>query len=85
MSLIIDLTPEEEQKLRERAADFGQEPGDYAASVLRASLEGRPTLSEILAPYRRQVEESGISDEELDSLFEEAREAAFQARRTVRP
>ena len=33
-----------------------------------------PTLDEVLAPFRRQVEESGMSDDELGAFFEEVRE-----------
>jgi hypothetical protein len=39
------------------------------------------TFDEILAPFRDAVERSGISDEELDALFSEARREASDARR----
>ncbi len=32
-----------------------------------------PMFDEILAPFRREVAESGITDEELDALFSRAR------------
>lgn len=39
------------------------------------------SLDELLAPFRRQVEMSGLTESELDRLFEEAREEAFRRRR----
>ncbi|MGH9753409.1 MAG: hypothetical protein ACREA2_11555 [Blastocatellia bacterium] len=36
------------------------------------------TLDEILAPFRAQVEASGITDEDLDSFFEDLREKRFR-------
>ena len=45
----------------------------------------RPRLSEILAPFRRQVRESGISHVALASLFEESREEAWRERRKAEP
>ena len=38
-------------------------------------------FDEILAPFRRNVEESGMSDEELDGVFREARKEASGARK----
>ncbi len=35
-------------------------------------------LDEILAPFRCEVEESGITDDELDALVEEARKEIYQ-------
>ena len=35
MSITIDLAPDEEQRLREKAARQGQNAADYAAAVLR--------------------------------------------------
>jgi hypothetical protein len=36
------------------------------------------TFDEILAPFRQSVAESGMTDEELDALFQEAREEVWQ-------
>jgi hypothetical protein len=35
------------------------------------------TLNEILAPFRAQVEASGITDEELDTFFEDLRDKRY--------
>lgn len=39
------------------------------------------TLSEILEPIRQSFDQSGMSEEELDALFEEARRAVFEESR----
>ncbi len=78
----ILLTPDAEETLRRRAAASGEEIASYAARLLQESLSA-PTVDELLAPFRRQVEESGVTDEELNRLGEELRrEARQQARRT---
>jgi plasmid stability protein len=71
--LHIQLPPDTEAKLRERAATCGQDVAAYAARVLEEAVV-TPSVQELLAPFRRQVEQSGIADEELDGLFEELRD-----------
>ncbi len=38
----------------------------------------RPSLDDILAPVRREFEESGMSRDELDSFMNSVREKAYQ-------
>ena len=38
-------------------------------------------LSEILEPIRQSFDQSGMSEEKLDALFEEARRAVFEESR----
>ena len=39
-----------------------------------------PSIDQLLAPFRRQVEESGMSDEQLDAFYENLRRMAFAER-----
>lgn len=71
------LPPDTEAELRERARASGEDVAAYAARLIRDVLQ-TPYVDELLAPVRRQVEESGISDEELDRLGEELREEVWQ-------
>ena len=48
----------------------------------RIDLLAEKSFDEILAPFRRNVEESGLSDEALEALFTEARKEASRVRRT---
>lgn len=84
MTLTIQLPPEAEKKLRDRAAQNGLEPDAYARKLIEQGLKGgheapsagQPgtTLDEVLAPFRREVEESGMTDDELRAFFTEVRD-----------
>ena len=53
-------------------------------SASGVSVAPIPSLEEILAPVHRQVEASGISDEELDSLFETLRNEVYQEKQAAK-
>lgn len=72
MSISIPLSPEAEARLRERAKAAGEDITAYAARVLHEALTS-PSVDELLAPFRKQVEESGMSDDQLDELYEDLR------------
>jgi hypothetical protein len=82
MTITVDLRAETEQKLRDRAASSGRDVATLARELIERGVDSKPTLEEVLRPFRRQVEESGVADEELDSLFEEARDAAWRNKGT---
>lgn len=78
----IEVTGISEETLRLLDARVRQQGGDlseYIRTLLDKDLHA-PTLSELLAPFRAQVAKSGMSEEDLDHLFAEAREEAFQER-----
>jgi hypothetical protein len=75
--LQVPLAPETEEALRERAKANGQDAATYAARLIQEALSA-PSVDELLAPFRKQVEESGITDEELDQLGEELRHEVWQ-------
>jgi len=77
MSITINLSPDQERRLFERAAQSGTAPVDYIRHLIDRDLH-TPTLDEVLAPFRRQVEESGMSDDELAAFFEEVREDVWR-------
>ena len=53
---------------------------DYIRAVLSREVTGVPSLSEILTPFREQVEASGATDEDLARLFSAAREDSYRER-----
>ncbi len=75
--ITISLSPETESKLQERAAAAGQDVRQYAARLLEEAIVA-PSVEELLAPFRQQVAESGMSDTELDSMFEELRDEVWK-------
>ncbi len=76
MSLSISLSPQAEANLRQRAAAEGKDPTAYASELVENAVT-KPTLDEILAPYRKQISESGMSDQQLDSFYEQLRNEAW--------
>ena len=79
MSLEISLSPDAETKLKERASAAGKDPSAYASELIEQVVK-RPSLDEMLAPFRTQVAQSGMSDEQLDAFYEELRDEAWQGR-----
>ena len=68
MDMMISISEDVVARLKERAAESGETMPAYAAKVLSETVT-RPTIDEILAPFRKQVAESGMSDEALDDFF----------------
>jgi hypothetical protein len=79
--LQIPLPPDVEARLRERAKARGEDVSALAARLLEDALS-TATVDELLAPFRRQVAESGITDDELDRLGEELRDEVWRDAQT---
>ena len=82
MTRIIEI-PLPEELLRlvdEKAQSAGLGRDAYIRAILSKDVTGEPSISEILSSFRSQVGSSGISDEELDRLFFEAREESYRER-----
>jgi hypothetical protein len=89
MTLTLDLPPELEKKLRERATASGQDVAGYLYRLIEREVLGTSggeapaastgkTFDQILAPIREGFQQSGMTEEELTALFEEAREEVWQ-------
>lgn len=72
MTVQIPLAPDEEAKLRERAATLGQ---DLQTFVRQAALEkaDRPTLTDLLSPIHEDTRRRGITVERVDDAIDRAR------------
>ena len=77
MSLLIELTPEQESRLRERAATRGEDPLDYGRSLIESGLR-LPDLKDLLAPIRQDFAASGMAVDELEALIESTRDAVYR-------
>lgn len=73
MTLTLTLPSELERQLRARAAECGKDVETVARELLEQGVSTRPTLDAILAPFRHQVAASGLNEDDLTALFEEAR------------
>ncbi len=78
MTLTINLSPELERMLQARASASGQQVNEFVAKTLEEKLRGQPTADELLAPFREQVESSGMTDEQLEGFFDELREDVWR-------
>lgn len=91
MSITINLSPETEKKLWKRAAQDGVAPDALAHNLLELALNGegeaalgsRPStaLDQVLAPFRHEVDASGMTDDELKDFFTEVRDDVRSTKR----
>jgi len=90
MTVTIDLSPDEERRLRERVERLGQDLTGYVRRLIREDLEtpapGGRTFAEILAPVHDDARRDGVTEEERDALLEEAlRTSRAERRRGAAP
>jgi plasmid stability protein len=93
MTITLDLPPETERKLHERAAAHGQTVEVFIRQVLEREVvetggtrvatvpERSKPVDEILEPVRREFEESGMTEEELVRFLTEVRDEVRKERR----
>ena len=72
-----DLIPRLEQKARSAGLDREQ----YVRALVSRDLAGPRTFDEILGGFREEVAASGVSDSELDQLFDSARQDSLAERK----
>ncbi len=80
MVLSIPITPDTEAKLRAQAAVVGVDVETFAARTLER-VASRPPLDELLAPLRAEFDASGMTDEQLADLLEQAKHEMRAERR----
>ena len=78
MTLTIELPPELEKTVRLQAAKRGLDVSAFVLQAVHEKLAKARTFDEICTPFARAVAATGISDEEFDRFFEEAREKVWQ-------
>ncbi len=89
MTVTLELEPEIELTAAEQAKEEGLPLTAYVELVVKDAILKRrrvrqlseKSFDEILKPFRDEVEASGITDDQLDGLFTEARKEVFKARR----
>lgn len=80
MILRIDISPETEAKLRERAVADSQPLEQVATRLIEEAIR-RPTLDEVLAPIRAEFDASGMTDDQLSEMLEKAKHELRAQRR----
>jgi hypothetical protein len=84
MTVLIDLPPELEKRLQERAAQARQDMKSFIIQAVKEKIAKSPPFEEICAPFVQAVQASGLTDEELEKFFEEVRDEVWQEKQTKR-
>lgn len=71
---IAGLPPGTKKAIEELSRSKGKSAEEYLRMLIEAEILSEQTFSEILAPIRQNFRESGMSEEQLEALFEDARE-----------
>jgi hypothetical protein len=69
--LTIELPPDTQAKLEKRATETGQDMQTYVLTLIHRDVDSS-TLRELFAPVREQIQESGVTDKELEAELETA-------------
>jgi hypothetical protein len=88
MTINIELRPEVERALLERARMSGRDISQYVHQVLTEHIRSgqspetaSKTFDEILAPVREGWQQGGMSEDEITALFVETRDEVRKERR----
>ena len=85
MTVTLNLPPDLEKTVRQQAAKNGQDIDAFVLQAVNEKLAKARTFDEICAPFAQAVAASGISDDEFDRFFEEAREEVWQEKQGKKP
>src|SRR5438552_898194 len=75
-SLVLRLPADTERRVRERAEQVGRPVNDYVCELIERDLTGAnrqkviADINQVLEPLRRDFDESGMTDEELDAFLQ---------------
>ncbi len=78
--LTLQIPPDAEARLAEKARSAGMDMPSYAQQILVTEAR-RPTLREISGPIGEAFAASGMSEDELSDLLEEAKHKMRSDRR----
>ncbi len=90
MTLNLKLPPDTEKRLHERASQAGESVEGTAVKLIEEALKengvrttdhASKTFDEILAPIRAEWQRSGLSDEEVDRLYDDTLQKVRGAKR----
>ena len=80
MVISVNISEGTKQMLAQQAAMRGQSIESYAAELIRKGVVGGRSFAEILAPFREEISNAQIHDDELDRVVGEARNEVHSAK-----
>ena len=84
MELRIVVPDETKSALEQRARARGcSDVRKYVEQLISADLLAAKSFDEILAPIRKGFQQSGISEEDAEALFKDARDEVYREQRTT--
>lgn len=78
MSITIQLSADDEKRLAQRTARSGRDLTGYVHLLIERDIQPPAGADEAIAPFRRQVEECGLSDGDLGDFFEEVQDEVWR-------
>lgn len=78
MTITIELKPEIESIIRQRALAKGCDVVDYVGQLIERDAKQEKSFDETLAPIRKGFAESKMTEDELDTLVESERLAMWE-------
>jgi len=82
MNLTITLPEDAKTALKQRARAYGYtDVSRYVERLITTDLLAAKSFDEILAPVRKTFQVGKFSTDELDAIFEEAREEVHQQKK----
>jgi hypothetical protein len=81
MTLVLNLPPDVEARVRSRAKANGQDPSAYVAQLIARFGQPPTPLEELSGPIYQRFVESGMSDDELAEELERAKHEMRAERR----
>ena len=83
MTVVLELKPEIEEALQEKAKANGFEVNVYVEKLILKDVDRKKTVDEILAPVRQDFEKSGMSEEDLNEFFDDLRGKVWQEKQNA--
>ena len=78
MTVVLELKPEIEDALQKKANAKGFPVSVYVEELIQKDVDHGPTLDELLAPVRKQFDDSGMTEDELNEFVDDLREKVWQ-------
>jgi len=75
---ITGLPAGSREAIKELSQSKGKSADEYPRTLIEAEILSQKTFAEILAPIREGFRTSGMTEEQLDDLFEEFRRKVHQ-------